>query len=35
MEHEVTLQQAICAMLFSAIVFLVAAAICTLEQGSY
>lgn len=35
MEHEMTLQQAICAMLFSAFVFLVAAALCTLEQGSY
>lgn len=35
MEHEVTLMQAIGAMLFSAILFLVAAALCTVEQGSY
>lgn len=35
MEHEVTLMQAIGAMLFCVILFLVAAALCTLEQGSY
>lgn len=35
MEHEMTLTQAIYAMLFSAMFFLVAAAICTLEQASY